>query len=60
MQTHRMVEELENRIQRFALVDALAEFAANVTYEDLPAEAVEAAKIFIMDTLAVGVAGVTY
>ncbi|MEM7610241.1 MAG: MmgE/PrpD family protein [Pseudomonadota bacterium] len=55
-----MVEELENRIQRFALVDALAEFAANVTYEDLPAEAVEAAKIFIMDTLAVGVAGVTY
>ncbi|MEO0576891.1 MAG: MmgE/PrpD family protein [Pseudomonadota bacterium] len=55
-----MNEALDNRIQQFDLVDALAEFAANVTFADLSSEAVEAAQIFIMDTLAVGIAGVTY
>lgn len=55
-----MTEALAHRIQRFELVDALAEFAANVTYEDLPVEAIEAAQIFIMDTFAVGIAGVNY
>ncbi|MFK8016422.1 MAG: MmgE/PrpD family protein [Gammaproteobacteria bacterium] len=55
-----MTEALANRIQRFETVDALTEFAAGVTYDDLPAEAICAAQIFIMDSLAVGLAGVTY
>lgn len=56
----RVTDALAHRIQRFELVDALADFAAHVSFEDLSPEAIRAARIFIMDTLAVGVAGVTY
>ena len=54
------MEELENRIQRFEIVESLVEYIQNLTYEDLTPEAIESAKIFIMDTLAVGVAGTAY
>ena len=55
-----MAEELENRVQKFELVEALANFAVSLSYQDLPDEAIEAAQIFIMDTIAVGIAGKTY
>lgn len=55
-----MTEELENRVQKFELVDALTEFAINLRYEDLTQEAIDLAQIFIMDTIAVGIAGKTY
>ena len=55
-----MTAELENRVQRFDLVESLMDFVFELKYEDIPAEVVEYAKIFIMDTLAVGIAGTTY
>ena len=55
-----MSEELANRIQRFELVDALTSFAQNLRYDDLSPQAVAAAQAFIMDTIAVGIAGKTY
>lgn len=55
-----MLEELDNRIQKFELVDALTNFIVKLRYEDLSSEAIEAAQIFIMDTIAVGLAGKTY
>ena len=55
-----MTEELENRVQNFDLVESLMDFVFELKYEDIPAEVVEYAKIFIMDTLAVGIAGTTY
>ncbi len=55
-----MSEELSKRVQNFESVDALADFVLNVRYDDLPADAIDAAKIFIMDSLAVGIAGTTY
>ena len=55
-----MIEELSNRVQQFESVDALADFVLGVRYEDLHPEVVDAAKIFIMDSIAVGVAGTTY
>ena len=54
------MEELENRIQQFEYVEKLVDFIQSLRYEDLPTEAVEFAQIFIMDTLAVGIAGTTY
>ena len=55
-----MNDALVQRVQNFALVEALADFIASLRYEDLPEQVVAAAKIFIMDSLAVGVAGTTY
>ncbi len=53
-------EELSSRIQRFELVDALANFVSDLRYDDLSAQSVSSAQTFIMDTIAVGVAGKTY
>jgi 2-methylcitrate dehydratase PrpD len=55
-----MLEELDNRIQKFELVESLVDFIVDLRYEDLPVEAIEAAQVFIMDTIAVGIAGTTY
>ena len=41
------------------LLDRLTALAAEVSFDDLPAEAVNAAQIFLLDSLAVGVAGRT-
>ncbi len=41
-------------------MDAIAAFAAHVTrtrYDDLPAAAIEAAKVLVVDSLGVGVLG---
>ena len=55
-----VLDALEDRIQRVDLVEAIADFALGVTYAGLPQQVVDAAKIFVMDSLAVGVAGTTY
>ena len=55
-----MTEDLARRVQDPASTRALAAFIANVRFDDLPDEVVEAARIFIMDTVAVSVAGTTY
>lgn len=39
------------------LTEALLEHAAKLRYDDLPAEAVAAARVFVMDSLAVGLSG---
>ena len=55
-----MSEELVHRIQRFELVDALADFVIGLNFDDLSPATVAAAQMFILDTIAVGVAGTTY
>lgn len=55
-----MFDELTERIQKLDLVEALLDFVVELNYQDLSPQAVEAATIFLMDTLAVGVAGRTY
>jgi len=49
--------ELGNRTQSRAISEALVSFVHKTKFEDLSPEAVEATKKFLMDTLAVGVAG---
>lgn len=49
--------ELGNRTQSRAISEALISFVHKTQFEDLSPEAVENTKIFLMDTLAVGVAG---
>jgi len=55
-----MSEELAHRIQRFELVDALADYLVGLTFDDLSPATISAAQMFIMDTMAVGIAGKTY
>ena len=51
---------LSNRLQRPELVQQLTNFVLTLQFEDLPDTVVEAANIFIMDTMAVGIAATTY
>lgn len=51
---------LGERIRAAELSAAMAEFIVAARFEDLPTQAVEAAKIFFIDTLACGVAGRGY
>jgi 2-methylcitrate dehydratase PrpD len=51
---------LNSRLKRPDLVQQLVSFTANLDYQDLPAEVVKVANLFIMDTIAVGVAATTY
>lgn len=55
-----MLDELNSRIQNLDLVESLMDFILDVDYDNLPREAIDAASIFLMDTIAVGVAGKTY
>jgi 2-methylcitrate dehydratase PrpD len=55
-----MPDELNNRVQHLELVEQLIDFVVDTNFEQLDDEAIEAAKIFLMDTIAVGVAGTTY
>ena len=52
--THK---ELGNRTKTLATSEHIIDFVHNTTFDDLSDEAVESAKKFLMDTLAVGVAG---
>ncbi|MFT2092758.1 MmgE/PrpD family protein [Paraglaciecola sp. 2405UD69-4] len=54
------MDELNNRVQHLELVEQLVDFVVNQDFDSLPAAAVEAAEIFLMDTIAVGIAGTTY
>jgi len=51
---------LSNRLNRPELVEQLASFVNETEFEDLPDKVVEFANMFIMDTVAVGVAATTY
>jgi len=49
--------ELSNRTKTRAISEQIVDFVHRTKFEDLSPEAVESAKKFLMDTLAVGVAG---
>lgn len=55
-----MLDELNNRVQHFELVEQLVDFVVDINFDQVPAASIETAKIFLMDTIAVGVAGTTY
>jgi 2-methylcitrate dehydratase PrpD len=54
------MDELNNRVQHLAMVEQLVDFVVDINVNQVPEQAIEAAKIFLMDTIAVGVAGTTY
>lgn len=49
--------ELGNRTRTRAISERIVQFAKNTQFDDLSPNAIESTKIFLMDTLAVGVAG---
>lgn len=53
-------QALNKRLNKPELVEHLARFVVDLTFDDLPEDAVHMASILIMDTLAVGVAATTY
>ncbi|MFK8052171.1 MAG: MmgE/PrpD family protein [Woeseiaceae bacterium] len=55
-----MLDALDARVQHVDLVDAVLDFVMDFDIDDMPDEAVEMAQYFLMDTIAVGVAGKTY
>lgn len=54
------MDELNNRVQHLDLVEQLVDFVVDIDFNHVPEHAIGAAKIFLMDTIAVGVAGTTY
>lgn len=50
-------DDLKERVKNVAVSNRLVDLATDTSYEDLPAEAIAAARTFLMDTLAVGIAG---
>jgi 2-methylcitrate dehydratase PrpD len=54
------MDELNNRIQHIELVEQLVDFVVDIDFDKLPDQAIQSAKIFLMDTIAVGIAGTTY
>jgi 2-methylcitrate dehydratase PrpD len=55
-----MLDELNTRTQHVELVERLVSFVDELNYDTIEKGAIEAAKIFLMDTIAVGIAGTTY
>ncbi len=55
-----MLDALDTRIQNLDLVEGLLDFVMGTRFEDLPPATVDATRFFLMDTIAVGVAGKTY
>lgn len=51
---------LNSRLNRPELVEQVATFVTDLEFDDLPDEVVNMASLFIMDTIAVGVAATTY
>ena len=51
---------LKSRLHKPELVEQITSFVLDLEYADLDEEVVKKAKIFIMDTLAVGIAATTY
>ena len=51
------LEELGNRTQNIATSERLVDFVLSAEYDDLSSEAIDFIKIYLMDSLAVGVAG---
>lgn len=51
---------LSSRLNKPELVEQIASFVIDLNFEDLPTDVVEMASLFIMDTVAVGVAATTY
>ena len=59
-QANQSADCLNNRLQRPELVQQLTKFVLTLQLKDLPDSVVEAANIFTMDSMAVGVAATTY
>ena len=57
---HQSSNALNSRLKRPDLVEKLVDFTTDLDFHDLPNEIVEQANLFIMDTVAVGVAATTY
>ena len=51
---------LNSRLKRPELVEKLVDFTTDLQFQDLPEDIVKTASLFIMDTVAVGVAATTY
>ena len=57
---HKSSNALATRLQRPELVEQLASFVIDLEFSDLPDDVVKHASLFLMDTIAVGIAATTY